>query len=981
MVRKVDEGHLRLRALGIRRIDPAAELIGSIGSDWLPEIGRSADPDLAVMNLHRLAEVTQLTNIGGATRRALVSVCGASSALADFLISHPVELSVLESVVPFTERYGDPLLTDREYEQIVAAYSREFDRVLGIAGEVPVAQTAVGSDELRLTYRSLLLGIAAADLTSQDALCAVSLTAGHLAALTDATINAALAIARRDYDPQGRVKISIVAMGKTGARELNYRSDVDLVYICASDDKAEVDLALKLVQEMSRLCSDAGSEPAILSIDTSLRPEGKNGSLVRSLSAYESYYAKWAKNWEFQALLKARPIAGSPQLAKQFLEKIWPFTWEAAERDSFVEDARTMRSRVEQNIGRQGERHIKLGAGGLRDIEFSVQLLQMVHGKADERLRVRDTLHALRALVDGGYIGRKTGSELAEYYRRLRVMEHRVQLYQLRRTHLLPTGEADLRRVARCLGLETGEELTELWNRQRREIRSYQQDIFYQPLLPAVAGLSPDQVHLEPKAAEKRLRVLGYRDPAGARRHVAALASGVSRRATIQRHLLPVLLEWLADGPDPDGGLLNFRLLSEEIGSTSWYMTLLRDSRTVARRLCRLLSSSTFVSDQMRRHPESVKWLDKENRLAGPGRQEIIGQLEALAERYVDRPAEVFARLRNVRGRELLRIAISDVLANVDPQGSGKRISELNDAVMSVALNYVSRVHDVRLAVIAMGRQGGQEPGYASDFDMMVVFDGELERARNAINQLQQFLGESGPDPAMPVDLGLRPEGRDGQVARTLEGYREYYTRWISTWEQQALLRARFAAGDTALGEGVMELIDRVRYRGSPSVKEIREIMLLKARMEKERLPHGVQPWRHVKLGPGGLSDVEWVVQVGQLKYAGENPKLAGTSTLAALTELSKSGHLNDNDAEKLRAAWLLASRIRAANTLATGKLASWKLDVLHSESVILAKVSALLGYRSDSSQNLVDDYLRTSRQSRRVFNDLFYPGAETSGE
>ena len=301
----------------------------------------------------------------------------------------------------------------------------------------------------------------------------------------------------------------------------------------------------------------------------------RRGPLVRTLASHRGYYEKWAKTWEFQALLKARPVAGDLALGQAYIEAIEPMVWSAAERDGFVTDVQAMRRRVIDHIpAHEAERQIKLGSGGLRDVEFAVQLLQLVHGRADPTLRDGATLSALARLIRGGYVGREDGEKLREAYAFLRTLEHRVQLHQLRRTHVLPEDEASLRRLGRSLGhfSEPVVQLDKQWRYHRREVRRLHEKLFYRPLLGAVAKLPGSGARLSLEAAGARLAALGYADPKAALRHLEALTTGVSRTSDIQRTLLPVLMEWFADAPDPDAGLFGFRRISESLGRTPWYL-------------------------------------------------------------------------------------------------------------------------------------------------------------------------------------------------------------------------------------------------------------------------------------------------------------------------------------------------------------------------------------------------------------------------
>ncbi|HSF26731.1 MAG TPA: bifunctional [glutamine synthetase] adenylyltransferase/[glutamine synthetase]-adenylyl-L-tyrosine phosphorylase, partial [Actinomycetes bacterium] len=539
-------------------------------------LGASADPDLALRGLVRLAEaapdrdalMAALREDDG-LRERLLAVLGFSAALGEHLARHPEHWHVLRED-------GRRPAPDDVRRMLLRAVGADPDAAAPVAPDPGLA-----TDALRVAYRRSQLGLAARDLTERMGLEEV---AGELADLAAATVEAALAVARGELPADATpARLAVIGMGKCGGCELNYVSDVDVVFVAApADDQADADTeraalatATRLAAGLMRVCSATTGEGTIWPVDAALRPEGKAGPLVRTLASHLAYYQRWAKTWEFQALLKARPIAGDLALGHAYVEAVAPLVWAAAAREHFVEDVQAMRRRVEEHVPADvADRQLKLGPGGLRDVEFAVQLLQLVHGRTDESLRSATTLDALAALAAGGYVGRDDAAELGEAYRFLRTLEHRIQLHRLRRTHVVPERDEDLRRLGRSMGMRRDPvaELTTQWRRHAREVRRLHEKLFYRPLLLAVAHLAPDEVRLTPAEASARLGALGYADPDGALRHIEALTSGVSRRAAIQRTLLPVMLGWFADAPDPDGGLLAFRRVSEALGATHWYL-------------------------------------------------------------------------------------------------------------------------------------------------------------------------------------------------------------------------------------------------------------------------------------------------------------------------------------------------------------------------------------------------------------------------
>jgi glutamate-ammonia-ligase adenylyltransferase len=532
--------------------------------------------------------------------------------------------------------------------------------------------------------------------------------------------------------------------------------------------------------------------------------------------------------------------------------------------------------------------------------------------------------------------------------------------------------------------------LEDRWRTVRRDVRHLHEELFYRPLLPATAQLSTEEASLAPDAARARLAAIGYRDPAGAMRHIAALTEGVSRRASIQRQLLPVMIGWFADGADPDSGLLAFRRLSDELGTTHWYLKLLRDSGTAAQRLARVLSTSRYAADALTRSPESVTWLAADDDLLPRSLERLTAEADAVLTRATEQVGAATA-LRALRRRELARTAVADVLGVVTGTSAALSLSMAADVVLAGALRIATEEvrHDrgldadpTRLLVVAMGRLGGRELGYASDADVLFVHDPSVgadptlaqEFALAVASRLRQLLGEVGPEPALEVDADLRPEGRNGPLVRSFDSYREYYERWSSPWESQALLRARPVAGDMTLGTAFTDLVAPLRYPvGGLDHTVVREVRRIKARVEAERLPRGVDPARHLKLGRGGVADVEWTAQLLQLQHASEVPGLRTTATLEALSAAAAAGLLAVADAEALTAAWELASRLRDAIVLWTGRAGGAHADVLPHDRQTLAGIARVVGYPSGSGGELEEDYLRTARRARAVVERVFY--------
>ncbi|TQK75862.1 glutamate-ammonia-ligase adenylyltransferase [Rarobacter incanus] len=982
---------------------------GPTAAEWLDALGDAASPDDALLALVRMAEaVTDHPAANAQWHRfvadpenvaRLIAVFGGSGPLADTVVRHPAQALAALSATTLS----------------IGADANEVraELLMGVGAdpgaEVPVAASGdtAAIDAMRLAYRLRLMRIAASDLTSREPLSLLPAVAAALADLAAAALEAALAISRAAQPGGGlEARIAVIGMGKTGGRELNYVSDVDVIYVvepAAGVEEADaLAVGTKLASGLAHACSGTAGEPPLWPVDAALRPEGKQGPLVRTLASHVAYYERWAKTWEFQALLKARPVAGDMALGQAYRDELQPMVWQAAGRDNFVEDARAMRRRVEDHVpAQEADRQIKLGKGGLRDVEFSVQLLQLVHGRADESIRSANTLTALAALSAAGYVGRADASQLAVCYRFLRVLEHRIQLSKLRRTHLMPTSESDLRRLARATGmrLDGSEGLLQRWRATRREVRALHKEVFYRPLLPAVAQLSTDEAALSPQAARERLGAIGYRDPAGAMRHIDALTEGLSRRASIQRQLLPVMLGWFAEGADPDRGLLAFRKLSDELGSAHWYLKLLRDSPSAAVYLAKVLSNSQYMADQLARSPESVHWLADNESLQPLSWERLTGEVDAVLTR-ADAEEAAINSLRAIRRRELGRTAAGELLGIISESEAQAAIARATDMAL-VGAQRIAQFSvfgekslpadgaPVDFMIVAMGRLGGMEMGYGSDADVMFVYrarpgvgDAEANDYAKAIAQrVGTLLGKHGTEPTLEVDVDLRPEGRNGPLVRSFASYREYYDRWAEVWERQALLRARPVTGSVELQGDFLDLIAPLRYPADGlDISHVREIRRIKARVEAERLPRGVSPQRHLKLGPGAIVDVEWTVQLLQLQHAGEHPALRTTGSLAALDAAVRAGLVDPEDADRLRDAWLLASQLRAGLVLWSGRTTGQKLDLLPTDRRDLTGLAQTVGFAGNGNE-LEEHYLRLARRARGVVNGLFYGvGDDNSG-
>jgi glutamate-ammonia-ligase adenylyltransferase len=811
----------------------------------------------------------------------------------------------------------------------------------------PVDRSSI--DALVRWKRHEFLRIAARDLVGIEPFETV---AGALADMAADVLDASVELA-------SAAGLAVVGMGKLGGCELNYASDVDVMLVSAADlDPAIAAHDGKVVIDLARRC---------FRVDLNLRPEGRNGALVRTLASYEAYWDRWAEPWEFQALLRARSVAGDRELGRAFDEAASRHLWTRPFTAESLRSVRAMKVRSESDVARRGltERELKLGPGGIRDIEFAVQLLQLVHGGADPELRVQTTLAALDELGDAGYVGRHDVEQLSAAYRFLRTVEHRLQLDDEQQIHALPTDEIELDRLARVLGYP-GTTTASATERFMDELRHHQsvaraihERLWFRPLLEDFAR-GDDRVLTEEVAAT-RLAAFGFTDVERTRQAVRELTRGLTRASRLMQQMLPLLLDWLSSSPDPDLGLLGLRNLASGPQRSMELASAFRESPEVAQRLCRLLGTSRLLCELLRRNPDMIDSLGDPDALRLRSRDELVAGTRAALEWRGD-TAERWLALKRFTDREGLRVAAHDVLNLIDVHQVEYALTNLAEASLEAALAELQP--QLPFALIALGRLGGAELSYASDLDVVFVYEGssadDFAVAERLAASLLSSVGGNQPH-IYDIDADLRPEGKDGPLARSLDGYREYFDRWAQPWERLAMVRARPVAGDLGVARRFMQLRDDFVWGRPITDDDRRDIRRIKARVEHERIPTNEDAQYHLKLGRGTLSDVEFCAQLLQL-----DNDVRESGTMAALDALRIADAMSEADHDVLAESYRFCEGTRSRLFLVNGASA----DFLPPRLEELERLAVSLG---TTARQLRDDYRRVTRRARRVFERLFY--------
>jgi [glutamine synthetase] adenylyltransferase / [glutamine synthetase]-adenylyl-L-tyrosine phosphorylase len=884
-------------------------------------IERSAAPRASRISYERLAaahvDSAKLLDDDPALAAAFVAVTGASRPLTRLLETDPDALTVLAAL----------------------------DQRPHLTGET--------AEELRRWKHLEELRIAARDLLGLDPLETTTAALSTLAADLLGTAHRLVAV--------GDSPLAVIGMGKLGGGELNYSSDIDVMFVGEGDPAELQPHAFRLIELVRRS----------FRVDANLRPEGRAGPLVRSLASFEAYWERWAEPWEFQALLKARAVAGDSDLGARFEQaarrRLWSRTFTA-------DDLRAMRhlkARSEAELARRGltDREVKRGRGGIRDIEFAVQLLQLVHGRLDPDLRSQATLSALAELGAAGYVDEDDARHLGNAYRFLRCVEHRLQLRAGTQVHAMPVADSDRAEIGRTLGFRDTvassvvEQLDAELARHQGTVRAIHERLYFRPLLEAFAD-EDEELLTRPGAVEARLSAFGFSDGPRTRAAVRELTRGFARASRLMQQILPLLFGWLSESPDPDLGLLNVRNLFNDPHRSAELTRAFRESPEAARQFCHLVGATRLAADTIQRNPDLVIRLTDPTRLATRERAELV-ESATLALGWREQLDERQRALRRWKDRHLLGVVARDVLHERPIADVGAGVTAIAEASLEAALGAFDSA--LPLAAVALGRFGGAELSYASDLDVVFVYDGktatDFEEATRLVTGLRRFVAGATPTERIwTIDLDLRPEGKQGPVARSVEAYATYFRRWARVWERQAMLRARPVAGNSEVAERFMALLEEFVWEpGLPSEDE-REIRRTKARIEHERIPPGEDPAFHLKLGRGSLSDVEWTVQLLQLRSGTRS-----ASTMGALNELVAAGVLAPADAEVLQSAYRFCEIARNRLCLVAGA----PLDALPPQG---AKLFLSLARSLETTPSLLrEDYRRVTRRARRVVDRVFY--------
>ena len=982
------EARRALRRLGFKEAERALQALDRLAGDpplllpvhVLVDLVRNGLPDQGLKRLERFVDSSgnRLSLFARfdddpALAQHLVQALGFSHFLTDLLVRNPEYLYWLFEETPFLRAPLDKNTLRKILEGDMAG-SRSREARL---------------EALRIAHRREWLRLGMAEVLG---LKDVAQSGRELADLADIVLEIVLDIAHaelasrfgRPRDARGRpAKFCIVCLGKHGGRELNYSSDIDLLFAYDEDGQTRPrrkedaidnnEFFQRLGERITQILTQMTPEGYFYRVDMRLRPEGGTGALVRSLRSYWIYYETQGELWERQMLLKGRRAAGSQILWKRLRELFNTFSYGGHFSTRPQEEIRHIKERIEAEILTRPNRdnNIKLRAGGIRDIEFVVQCLQLLNGRINPRARAPNTLEAIEQLRAAGSLDKKEAGELREAYLFFRRLENLLQIEGGRAVYAVPEERQKQKVLAQLMGWRHAGDLRTRLQTHLRRVRAVYDGLFYEEGAPETDELVR-LLELEPGAPSggEVLQQYGFADGVAAHRNLVPLAHmGMGSARQNFELILPELIVALASAPDPDQGLVRFVQLVGAYGAPATFYGMLHAHAGFRKLLITLCGASRFLAELIQRDPSLLDGLITPNADGGAvERAAWKGEMGAI---------------ERLRHQELLRIGCDDLLGLTAVEETFLRLSELAEKVLQMVFarawkNVVRRRgkprtrrgREAHLACFAAGKFGGREMDFGSDLDLFFVYEGEGQTGRTGTSNSVFFIEVAQEIICLLQDRGLfkadarlRPEGRSAPMAISLPGYRRYLEERAATWERLALSRARCVAGDAELGRRVMRSIRSFVFRSPVDAQLVEEVGVMRRRMEPA-VERGRNTEVDVKRGPGGMVDVEFIAQVMVLKWAGENRQLRLTGTRQVLEELTKLQLLAEGEGRFLLETYDLYRRVEKGLRLASEQAS----NTLPSGPDLVRLVRSL---GSEAGAVLVAEVGEHMGETRRLFDDL----------
>ncbi|OGP24780.1 MAG: hypothetical protein A2X99_00310 [Deltaproteobacteria bacterium GWB2_55_19] len=892
---------------------------------------------------------------------------------------------------------------------------------------------------LRLYKQKEYLRIGSRDLLGLSELSEVTAEISNLAS---ACLEAALAFSIRGSkklygeplytDDDGSIReagFAVMGLGKLGGRELNFSSDIDIIYIYTSDKgettgldgRAEARISLhaffvKTATLLTKLIGSVTGDGFVFRIDLDLRPEGRSGDVANSLRSAEIYYESWGQMWERAAMIKARHVAGDPALGEAFISMIRPFVFRRYLDFTALDEVKSMKEKIDLSLLRRNPDTIdvKLGAGGIREIEFFCQALQLIHAGKDAEIRERTTLKAIDKLASKGYMKKEEAETLTQGYVFLRELEHRIQIVEGAQSQAIPARKNELERLARMMGFKdmdekkAGEFFWEEYKKTTSAIHEIYRSLFYK----SDEGVEvPKEIQLlflpeiSEMEATETLSALGFKDGTAAYKNLVLIRTGPpfvhlnAKTRVILQKLGPLFLSRVASSPDPDKALNNLERFLSSIGARTTFYSLLAENPLVTDELLKLFGTSEFLSHALIERPEGLDLLlSKELAIPYKTRGEVFDTVSKEVYLHDDYEEKLDA-LRRVKSQEILRIGVNDVRGELSPRAVSRQMTFMAEAALASAIDIsiaelVRRYGgpgEARFVVLGLGKLGGGELIYGSDLDVVFVYSDSLDTRTGGPKSISthEFFVKLGQRIisvltlrtregfVFNVDTRLRPSGSSGPLVVSKEAFLGYHAGRTQVWERQAIVRARAVAGDLEFGADVLNGLFEIAYAKPLTPEDVDEMYRIRKRMEVEIAKE--TPSRYnIKTGRGALVDIEFLAQSLQLRWGLEKKSLRTPYTVKALLRLKKERLLSEKDCSFLKEAYsfyrLLDTRIRIVHDRPEG--------YLNEGSEELNTLSRRAGYTGpDPGARLLKDYRLFSDKVRELYNTTLNALKTTGGK
>ena len=1001
---------------------PLREAFAEITELVLRTFADSADPDAALNNFDRFAgEIPNRTWLCGLLRdapflvRILATCFGSSTYLSDILARNPEHFNELID--------AGVMNTPKNRDIMYAELSRSVNLFRSVEQRLSVIRQYKRKESLRIGARDLL----------DDA--SLETTTLELTHLAEATLQICYEIGVKELTPRFGAPLAedtktasafaIIGMGKFGGYELNFSSDIDVMFVYSDEGQTEKgtenrEYFGKLCEFIIKAMSEVTASGYVFRVDVRLRPDSSVGTIARSMEGYETYYEGWGEIWERQALIKARPVAGDMELGRQFMQTIQPFVYQRYLDGLSISEIRTdiwhTKARIERRIITENEdpqTHVKLGYGGIRDIEFVIQYLQLLHGGQTAALRNRNSLETLKLLREHKLLSHEDWQTLSEAYRFLRTVEHRIQIEADQQRYSLPSKQADLIKLARSAGYRDNESGSALgafqseYKKHTSAVREVYDKIFAISENDSEIDIS---LLLSTKDAGLIRRILepfGLENPRQAQWQIKLMAEGPegSRFSPGVRtkliEIAPTMLNCIRVTPDPDMALRYIEAFASRAGARASYYTMFQQNPSILDMLARLCGTSLFLSELLIAHPESFDALTAPAVMEQPST--LADKLDSASHIIANAPeVHVYNVLRQFKNGEILRIGLRNILKRADLWTTTAELSDLAEAILKSIYPYLSeqfkQTYGVPLttegaeaacSIIGMGKFGGRESNFSSDLDVLMVYSGQGETTKGLSNadyfskfglELINRFKDTGSGTIYEIDLRLRPYGSGGALALPLDGYKRYYEEHAETWERQAAIRARPIAGDERLGRRFLEVAHTFAYSQSLTQDEVAEIIHTRQRKEAQATQPVTMKRRRrrkrtqdVKSGYGGLVDIEFAVQTLQLIHGTKFPQVRVQNTLDAIAQLNEIGAITAIDKERLVRDYEFLRRVENSLRIVHDR----PLDALPNQAAELDKLAKRVGYvdqEQSATEQFLQDYQEFTEDTRRLFTQLLTP-------